>query len=215
MGRPLDQYRHISFDLDGTLVHTLAEYRYRVVPETIKKLGGIVPSNKIIDKFWFEPYRDKIIVQEFKLDPDLFWRQFNHGDAHIERAKYTFAYPDAEKALRKLKDEGKVTSIITGSPANLAKMEIQKLNDVEIDYYLSVTDSHFAEKPAPEAFYHVFQELRVSAEHTLYVGNSNEDAAFAKNAGVDFIYLERKEHDFENWDWVTTTIHSLDELFGI
>ena len=35
----IDKYKLVVFDLDGTLVHTTAEYRYFVVPQTLKDLG--------------------------------------------------------------------------------------------------------------------------------------------------------------------------------
>lgn len=31
----LQEYKHISFDLDGTLVHTLAAYRHKIVPDVV------------------------------------------------------------------------------------------------------------------------------------------------------------------------------------
>ena len=73
----------------------------------------------------------------------------------------------------------------------------------------------YKEKPDPKSFYFVLKKLAVDQEETLYIGNSNEDAYYAKNAGVDFIYLERKEHKFDLKDYAITTIHSLDELFTI
>ena len=56
----ISKYKHISFDLDGTLVHTIPEYRYRVVPETIKQAGGQRSQSRCaIDRFWFEAGRDE------------------------------------------------------------------------------------------------------------------------------------------------------------
>ena len=48
-----------------------------------------------------------------------------------------------------------------------------------------------------------------------YIGNSNEDAYYSKNAGVEFIYLERKEHEFDLKDYAITTIQTLEDLFNI
>ena len=50
-------------------------------------------------------------------------------------------------------------------------------------------------------------------KETLYVGNSNEDALFAHNVGVDFLYLERRKHEFDMTKYSIAEIHSLDELF--
>ncbi len=65
-------YRAVLFDLDGTLVHTAPEHRYKLVGQTLKKLGVNVPSSSI-DKFWFEGRRNTVIKEHFGLEPDLFW----------------------------------------------------------------------------------------------------------------------------------------------
>jgi HAD superfamily hydrolase (TIGR01549 family) len=209
----IEKYRHISFDLDGTLVHTVPEYRHKILPEIIKTLGGSVKEIHSIDKFWFESGRDRIIRNEFNLEPEIFWELFRKIDTPKERSKHTTAYPDAEKAIKKLKNSSKVISIITGAPAWIAEMEIGKLNDIGHDYYLSIHGGGFKSKPDPKSFFHVLNKLSLKPEETLYIGNSNEDAFYAKNAGVDFLYLERKEHKFDLADYSIGKIHSLDELF--
>ena len=107
----------------------------------------------------------------------------------------------------------KMVSIITGAPHWIAQMEIAKLNDAPYDFYLSITDSEFVEKPDPQSFHHALKQLSLKPQETLYVGNSNEDAYYAKNTGADFAYLERREHVFDKRDYAIASIHSLDELF--
>ena len=92
-------------------------------------------------------------------------------------------------------------------------MEIEKLNGAPHDFYLSIFDNGFGGKPNPESLFHVLKKLNMGLDETVYIGNSSEDAYYAKNAGVDFIYLERKEHEFDLKDYAIATINSLDELF--
>lgn len=54
--------------------------------------------------------------------------------------------------------------------------------------------------------------LGTRQDETLYIGNSDEYAYFAKNAGVDFVYLERRAPEFDRKDWAIVTIHSPGEL---
>jgi HAD superfamily hydrolase (TIGR01549 family) len=210
----IKKYKHISFDLDGTLVHTLPEYRYRVIPAVIEAIGGKVPKKRDIDRFWFENARDEIICNDFGVEPAAFWEHFRVMDDPAERSLHTDAYPDSEKAIREIKKRGKKISIITNAPHNIAEFEIKKLNGIPLDYYLSIYDKGFKGKPSPEAFHFVLGELGVKPRETIYIGNSHEDGYFAKNAGVDFIYLERRQHEFDSKDWVARTIHSLEELFA-
>lgn len=212
----INKYRHISFDLDGTLIHTLASYRHALVPRVVAEIGGKIKEPHSIDKFWFEPNRDRIIINEFLIaNPGKFWDLFREYDVPVDRYKHTSAYADAEPAIRKLKEMGKIVSIITGAPHAIAQMEISRLNGAPHDYYFSITDNKYNSKPDPRSLNFVMTELGVGKEDTVYVGNSTEDARFAKNAGVDFIFLERKEHDFDLKDYILTTIHSLDQLFSI
>jgi len=208
----LRKYKHISFDLDGTLVHTVPEYRHKIVREVVNQLGGIIDNIQSIDKLWFEPDRNTTIQNEFHVNPDEFWNLFRTMDSPEKRSAHTHAYDDAERTFHKLKTADKIISIITGAPHYIAQMEIGKLNGAPHDFYLSLCDK-FSDKPNPESLLHVLEKLSIDPNETVYIGNSSEDAYYAKNAGVDFIYLERKKHDFDLKDYAVAIIHSLDELF--
>lgn len=211
----LNKYKHISFDLDGTLIHTVPEYRHNIVPMVVKKLGGTINDKHSIDRFWFESRRDEVIRIDFGLEPSRFWPFFRESDSPEKRSSYIRAYNDAERTLRRLKQMNKIISIITGAPHDIGQIEIEKLNGAPHDFYLSIPDSEFIEKPNPESFHYALENLKIRPEETVYIGNSNDDAYYAKNAGVDFIYLDRKEHLFDLKDYVIATIHSLDELFKL
>jgi len=208
----LKKYKHISFDLDGTLVHTLPAYRYKTVSEVLRRLGGKIKEERDIDRFWLEANRDAIIEKYFSVGVEDFWKVFRQVDNEEERAAQTFAYEDAEDCLIKLKQMGKIISVITGAPEKIARLEQKKLKSAPIDHFFSLDYNVHGEKPDPRGFLSVLDKLGVKPEETVYIGNSNEDAYFSKNAGVDFIYLERQQHEFDSKDWIIKTIHSLEEL---
>lgn len=210
----LNKYKHISFDLDGTLVHTVRDYRHTVIPKVVSQLGGTVGNPTAVDKFWFEPGRDETIKAEFGIAPADFWPLFRRIDTPEARAANTRAYEDSETTLIKIKESGKLISIITGAPHWVAKMELEKLNGAPFDFFIPLADSRYAEKPHPESLHFVMAELKTSPSETVYIGNSNDDAIYAKKAGVDSIYLERKEHEFGLRDKAVGVIHSLHELFA-
>lgn len=209
----IERYKHISFDLDGTLVHTVPEYRHALVSRVVGQLGGI-SSPRDIDRFWFEPNRDNTIQSRFQLKPATFWDLFAAEDTAEKRSLHTHAYEEAEDTMRKIKKSDKMISIITGAPHWIATMEMGKLNGASVDFYCSTHDKKFPDKPDPVSFFFVLEKLSMKPSETLYIGNSSEDAGLAKNAGVDFVYLERKEHDFEMKEYAIATIHSLEELIA-
>lgn len=207
----IERYKHISFDLDGTLVHTVPEYRHALVSRVVQQLGSI-SSPRDIDRFWFEPNRDGTIKSRFGLEPAVFWDLFGAEDTAEKRSLHTRAYGEAEETMRKIRKSDKTISIITGAPHWIAMMEMEKLNGAPVDFYCSTHDKKFPDKPDPASFFFVLAQTNMKPSETLYIGNSSEDAGLAKNAGVDFVYLERKEHDFEMKEYAIATIHSLEEL---
>lgn len=210
----IDKYKHISFDLDGTLIHTTPEYRHKIVPAIVSKLGGKITDKYHIDRFWFEHDRDNIIQECFNLNPIIFWNILKKLDTAENRNRRASAYGDAEPAIRELKKTGKIISIITNAPKWATEMGIKKLNSPPIDTYLSLGDNNETEwKPNPEGMHFIVNKIGSSKKETLYIGNSEEDALFAKNAGVDFVHIERNEHPFDLKEYSVAVIHSLDELF--
>ncbi|MFA6511819.1 MAG: HAD-IA family hydrolase [Patescibacteria group bacterium] len=208
----LDRYTHFSFDLDGTLVHTIPEYRFFVVPKVVEELGGRIIENRDVDRFWFESGRDRIIKQRFGIDPEKFWDCFHKHDNPEERARHTFAYDDAVPTLDALRAAGKAVSIITGAPHYVASLEMEKLTDAPYDYFFSVYDSGFPAKPHPGSMQVALQKIGKTQEETVYIGNSNEDVYYAQNAEVGFIFLERKEHEVAFTGNLVAHIHSLNAL---
>ena len=211
----IDSYKHISFDLDGTLVHTTPEYRYQFIGEVIDNLGGKIKDHRLIDKFWFEQDRTRIIKEDFELDADKFWETYVQIQSMEERGKHTWPYDDVDRTLKKIKNRNKLISIITGSPRAVAEMEIKKLEGEPCDYYLPIHDEKFLSKPDPDSFNFVLNKLGILPSETLAIGNGDEDALFAKNAGVDFIYIERREHDFHFHDYALARVESLDDIFNL
>ncbi len=209
----LKKYKHIAFDLDGTLVHTTSEYRHKIIPIAVNQLGGKILNEHSIDRFWFESGRNKIIRDEFNIDPKLFWDLFRQIDSPENRSLHTYAYSDSGSCFERLRKMGKIISIITGAPHWIASMEIEKLNGAPHDFYFSINQSDFDDKPSPESLYYVLRQLNVKASDTVYIGNSNEDANFAKNADIDFIYLNRSEYRLNLTDYPIATINNLERLF--
>lgn len=208
----IDHYKHISFDLDGTLVHTAAVYRHEIIPPLIERLGGTLRSRDAINRFWFEGNRAAIIQEEFGLDPKTFWSAFHEIDVPEARGAHTNAYEDSHRVLGALKELGKTVSIITGASTPLAEIEINKLPREHVDFYTTTWSAGFPHKPEPDSMIHTLEKLGMRPEETIYIGNSDEDAAFAKRAGVDFILIDRSEHVMPPMDPHPKTIASLLEL---
>jgi FMN phosphatase YigB (HAD superfamily) len=206
----LKDIAHVSFDLDGTLVHTRPEYRHELVPSVVRQLGGVTDPLSV-DEFWFKPNRSKTIREKFGLDPEVFWDAFGKADTSQKRDSFTHVYSDVIPFLVRLVEMGKTISIITGAPNWIAEMEIAKIEGVSFHSILALNGSGFSEKPCPDGMYDVLHRLNHLPEETLYIGNGLEDAMFASSAGCHFIYIDRGEHEcIPNADF--KIIRTLDDL---
>jgi len=204
-------YKHISFDLDGTLVHTMTEYRHKMISAVVKELGG--NSNpQSIDEFWFRPDRSKLVLEQFGVDPDLFWKTFGLHDTAEHRKPFTVVYPDVIPILKKINELRKTISIITGAPQWIADVEIAKLEGVSIAHSLALNGSRFVGKPCSDSMNHVLSELGHKPEETIYIGNGAEDALFAEAIGCAFVLVDRGEYPVIHHRPLPT-IKTLDELF--
>ena len=114
-----------------------------------------------------------------------------------ERAKFTHVYDDVWESLKKLKKMGKILAITTGAPKKLAEMEIGLLPENLFTKITAITSTRYKSKPHPESLLGCLKFCKIKPQDAVYIGNSNEDAKYAKAANVDFIYLERREHEFK------------------
>lgn len=207
----IDKYKTLVFDLDGTLVHTTAEYRYFIVPETLRIIGK--PNNvkaQLIDKFWFDADRNKTIEKHFGCDKNIFWKTFHKIDLIEKRQEFTHAYDDVQDTLKNLKDLGKNLAITTGAPKKIAQMETELIPKKLFTKIISITSTRYKGKPHPESLLGCLRFCKTNPKEAVYIGNSTEDGVYANAAGVDFIYIERREHQFS-----AKNIYTIPTLFDL
>jgi len=186
----------IVFDLDGTLVYTKPKYRYLVVGNTLNELG-IKSTKDIIDRFWFESDRNKIIQEHFLIDYNIFWNEFRIWDNVELRKNFTYPYKDTE-VINEIRNNGVKTGILTGAPIDIRDMEI-RLTNQKFDAIISANYINgIKEKPNPEGLLKCLEEMKIKKENATIVGNGLEDIEVGRNAGVFTILVNRRSHKSQN-----------------
>jgi len=193
----------IIFDLDGTLVHTTVEYRYKTVSSIMKHFKKELEMNEI-DRFWFGNDRNKII-SSWGVEPKEFWKFFREYDIIEMRERYIHPYNDCW-ILKKLKEKVKL-GLITNTPRKIAEMELKKL-DVEFDAVVFAQEKE--PKPHPSSVLECLEILDVSKDEAIMVGNSEEDIIVAQNIGIKYFIIDRSEYEITINP--LNRINSLDEL---
>jgi phosphoglycolate phosphatase len=174
------------FDLDGTLVNSLADladstnyalkkngfvtcpadrYRFFVgngVPMLIKRaLGGQA-----------SPEAEKAVLCDFNA----------YYNTHY--ADHTRPYDGNVELLEALRARGVKCAVLSNKPDNFVKIIVAEILPQFRFSWVQGKAEGFPKKPDPAALNFILHSLGVKKENTLYIGDSNVDIFTGKNAGV-------------------------------
>lgn len=213
-------YKHIIFDLDGTLLNTLEdlaaatnwvcalhgwpahsveEYKYFVGNGAPKLLERVVPPGVAVT----DELR-RVTLAEFT-------ERYN---AHKEDK--TTVYAGMPEALARLKGAGLTLAVLSNKPHEAAFPVVER-------YYPGVFAAvqgalpGLPVKPDPTLLHKLMEKLGASPADTLFVGDSNVDIRTAKNGGLTgcgvlWGFRTRAELETEGADFIVETPEELAEL---
>lgn len=175
--------KHVSFDLDGTLInsfsvmkkaweHATAELSIKCSFSNYKKYVGL-PFPKIIEQLGLEAYERDLSDIYFTTTKAL-----RHEVTMID---------GASDLLSNLKGCGYSISIITSKPRMNAELVVEQMK-FEVDL-LVCGDDYIRGKPDPIAARDIFKIFDVKSAEALYVGDMIFDFQFALNSGMDFVFF--------------------------
>lgn len=179
----MDGIKHVSFDLDGTLInsfpvmkkaweHATSELSIRCGFSNYKKFVGL-PFPKIMEHLGLEAYEQDLSEIYFATTKSL-----RHEVSMIE---------GADSLLSALKARGYSVSIITSKPRMNAELVTEQMG---FDHDLLVCgDDYIRGKPDPIAGREIFRNYDVTPRQVLYVGDMIFDFQFALNSGMQFVFF--------------------------
>ena len=182
-------YRGVIFDLDGTLLDTVAD-----IADS---------ANRVLAEYGF-PGHDYATYKTFvgRGFMDLLHRCFPAGmpeeqfPAILERMLYQYGehyldhtapYPGIPELLRKLRHAGIALAVNSNKRDLYTKRLIATLlPDIEFVEVLGEGNG-FPRKPKPDGALHIAGLMNLSPMQVLYIGDSGTDMDTGKNAGMDTV----------------------------
>ena len=182
------KYTTIIFDLDGTLLNTLADLaaatnhalaEHKLPQRTTDEVRQFVGNGirKLIERA--VPADTPAELQE-----EVFASFNRYYKQHC--ADSTRPYDGVPQLLQQLRTAGCCTAIVS----NKADYGVQALAKQYFNGQLDAACGEragIAKKPAPDMLLAIMQQLKAEPASTIYIGDSDTDIATASNAGVDCI----------------------------
>lgn len=167
---------------------------------------------------WAGEYRKEVFSKALAMQletfpaeaPELLAKEFSS----TRRARQRLL-PGARELIAQLSANYKIALLTNGAP-DLQREKIEATGLKEYFQAIAVSGEHGVGKPRPEIFHRLLEELGVSAEEAIMVGNSLErDIAGARNAHIRSIWIRvpgSEEHAEVAPDYTITALSEIPSL---
>lgn len=186
--------KYVIFDLDGTLIDSVPDLcreislflnkhgrRALTESETVSIIGN---GAAMMLRGAYKLTGEAIGESEMPALLDAWVRQYADAEMSL-----TYAFPRVPETLEKLKTDGFKLAVCTNKPheptlAILKKLDLEKYFDVVLD-----ADALPVRKPRPEPLWEAVKRMGGTNDSAVMVGDSEADAAAARNAGFPVVLL--------------------------
>ena len=178
------KYKGLIFDLDGTLVNTDLYIVLNYAQLFLKYSPQNIPSLKEMVYFSGPPLTDVFAKYLPNYDPKMLKEEFINW-ALVNQKPYLRLYDDELEVLNNFKNLGLKLGIVT----NKGKLAVDDtLKQFDLTKYFD--DIYYLEKckktkPDPWPLVHLAEDLHLSSNEVLYIGDDKSDIIAGKGANFD------------------------------
>lgn len=179
------------FDLDGTLTNTLESMTYSV--NLILKEMGLSQITKDQCRMFVGNGARVLIEESLKVSGDLKASRIEEGMKIYGRifdqncTYHVTLYEGIPEMLKALKDRGIHLAVLSNKPDRQTVKVVKEIFGDNIFDYAQGQKDGIRRKPEPDGVWYLMEQMQVSKEECLYIGDSEVDAATGKNAGLKTI----------------------------
>ena len=179
------------FDLDGTLTNTLESMTYSV-NLTLKEMG-LSQITKDQCRMFVGNGARVLIEESLKVSGDPKASRIEEGMKIYGRifdqncTYHVTLYEGIPEMLKALKDIGIHLGVLSNKPDRQTVKVVKEIFGDNIFDYAQGQKDGIRRKPEPDGVWYLMEQMQVSKEECLYIGDSEVDAATGKNAGLKTI----------------------------
>jgi len=231
----------VAFDLDDTLFNgtLLVEKARRSAVEMMIEFGlpidleaGLKILNEVVEEFGSnsESHLDNMLIRlqkdpKYNLNPSFNINKYVAAGImgyHREKVKHFKPFRDVGETIKKLRDKGIKTAIVTDGTPKKQYEKILRLKVENLFDEIIISDEVAIRKPNPLLFQLFCTELGCSPSEAIYVGDRlDKDIEPAMQAGLYAVLIHRGTKHDPNINKIKSVlkphfhINSLHELFAI
>lgn len=176
----------VLFDLDGTLVNSLADLA-EGVNRALKTEN--YPTHEVEAFKYFVGDGMPIMIERAlpadKKDPDTIARMLKLLKAYYSEhfADFTCAYDGVPELVKELKKRGFIVAVVTNKAQDMAEIVVKKFYGDTFDLIFGMREG-IPGKPDPTMALLAMEELGVKPEECVFIGDSGMDVATGVNSGA-------------------------------
>lgn len=179
------------FDLDGTLINTLESMTYSV-NLTLEEMG-LSKITKDQCRLFVGNGARVLIEKSLKAAGDTDASRIEEGMEIYGRifdrncTYHVTPYEGIPEMLKALKDKGIHLAVLSNKPDRQTVKVVKAIFGEELFDYAQGQKEGIRRKPEPDGVWYLMEQMHVSKEECLYIGDSEVDAATGRNAGLKTI----------------------------
>ena len=179
------------FDLDGTLTNTLESMTYSV-NLTLEEMG-LSKITKDQCRVFVGNGARVLMEKSLKAAGDTDASRIEegmeiYGRIYDQNCTYHVTpYEGIPEMLKVLKDKGIHLAVLSNKPDRQTVKVVKAIFGEELFDYAQGQKEGIRRKPEPDGVWYLMEQMHVSKEECLYIGDSEVDAATGRNAGLKTI----------------------------
>ena len=179
------------FDLDGTLTNTLESMTYSV-NLTLEEMG-LSKITKDQCRLFVGNGARVLMEKSLKAAGDTDASRIEEGMEIYGRifdqncTYHVTPYEGIPEMLKALKDKGIQLAVLSNKPDRQTVKVVKAIFGEELFDYAQGQKEGIRRKPEPDGVWYLMEQMHVSKEECLYIGDSEVDAATGRNSGLKTI----------------------------